>query len=65
MSKLSFISTNMTMDFLFRSGLPSLASGFELQKILEPPAKIICLVLLTSTFLTNFEAPPKYLLVQF
>ena len=31
MPKLSFISTNFAMDFLFSSGLPPLASNFELK----------------------------------
>ena len=35
MSKLPFISTNFVMDFLSRSGLPPLASNFELKKILN------------------------------
>ena len=39
--KLSFISTNFAMYFLFRSGLPLLASNFELEKILKSPTKIM------------------------
>ena len=41
MSKLSFISTNFEMDFLFRTGLPLLASNFEFKEILKSPAKIV------------------------
>ena len=62
MSKLFFISTNFAMDFLFRSGLPPLASNFELKKILKSPAKIMLLFL---KFLAGFESPSKLLLVQF
>ena len=41
MSKLSFISTNFAMDFLFRTRLPPLASNFEFKEILKSPAKIV------------------------
>ena len=40
-SKLSLMSTNFIMDFLFGIGLPSLASSFELKEILKSPANII------------------------
>ena len=41
--KLSFMSTNFIVDFLFGTGLPSLASSFEIKKILKSSANIIIL----------------------
>ena len=57
--KLSFISTNFAMDFLFGSGLPSLASTLELKKVLKSPVSLFSLI---SNFLMGFEAAPKFLL---
>ena len=52
--KLSFISTNFAMYFLFRSGLPLLASNFELEKILKSPTKIMRVFWVISDFLNRF-----------
>ena len=53
MSKLSFISTNFAVDFLFSSGLLPLASNFELKKMLKSSAKIVYLFWLLSKFLNR------------
>ena len=52
--KLSFISTNFAMYFFFRSGLPLLASNFELEKILKSPTKIMRVFWVISDFLNRF-----------
>ena len=64
MSKLSFVSTNFAMDFLFKSGLPPLVSNFELKKILNCEHNAFVLTVI-KLFLAGFQAPPKFLHVQF